>query len=89
MKNLPPQAIIELQEIYRKEFGVELGGDEMKAEARKLLLFFYDFVRFQHNEVLTAQKKKDIRRENLSDAAKNSEDKENKKLESGDQLKLF
>ncbi|MCA9730923.1 MAG: hypothetical protein H6696_14250 [Deferribacteres bacterium] len=38
------KAVVELQEIYRKEFDVELTYDAAKAEARRLLIFFRELL---------------------------------------------
>jgi len=43
---LPPEAITELQAIYKAEFNIELTNDAAQAEARRLLLFFYEFLLF-------------------------------------------
>ena len=41
---LPQQANTELQDIYKKEFGIKLSQNAAKAEARRLLLFFYQLL---------------------------------------------
>lgn len=40
-------AITELQTIYEEEFGINLTEDAVKAEVRRLLLFFYEFFLFE------------------------------------------
>ena len=50
MMNLPQNAISELQEIYIKEFGVKLSEDAARAEARRLLLFFHQFLLFMQSK---------------------------------------
>lgn len=51
MKNLPQNAIAELQAIYQKEFSIQLSEDAAKSEARRLLSFFYQLFLFEQNHL--------------------------------------
>ena len=55
MMNLPHKAITELQEIYKKEFGIQLSEDAAQAEARRLLSFFYEFFLFEQNHLTRSE----------------------------------
>lgn len=52
MMELPPTAIPELRAIYKAEFGVDLNEDVAQAEARRLLLFFYEFFLLEQQETM-------------------------------------
>jgi hypothetical protein len=52
MMELPHNAISELRAIYKAEFGVDLTEDAAKAEARRLLLFFYEFLLFKQEKAI-------------------------------------
>ena len=52
---LPDHAIKELQKIYKSSFGVQMSDDKAKAEARRLLLFFYEYLLFAQNHRLKQQ----------------------------------
>ena len=38
---LPSKALKELQQIYKKEFNIDMTGDKAEAEARRILIFFH------------------------------------------------
>ena len=50
MMNLPQNATTELQNIYKKEFGVDLSEGAARAEARRLLLFFHQFLLYMQSK---------------------------------------
>ena len=50
MMQLPQEAIEELKQIYKSEFHKEMSDDEAMSEARRILLFFYEFFKWESDE---------------------------------------
>ena len=50
MMELNDKAIQELQRIYKEEFGMDLSEDEARGIARRLLMFFWQYFKWEeHN----------------------------------------
>ena len=56
MFKLPNQAIEDLKNIYKKEFNIDMIDDVAKAEARRLLPFFYSYIHWLQNYEKQKQK---------------------------------